>query len=86
MSFNCTKCGLCCQSVENSELTIFLSRGDGICRFYDEIRMMCKIYDSRPDICRIEYSYVKFTEFKNIQEYFLANEKVCKDLQEANKF
>ena len=85
MPFNCTKCGLCCRSVGNTELTLYLSRGDGVCRFFDELSMLCKIYDRRPDVCKVEESYVSFSGFNCIEEYFRANENVCKALQFANK-
>ena len=65
--FPCTGCGLCCQvqgvikklgplsgvSKGLAELAMDLDRGDGTCRNYDEPTRKCRIYDTRPFLCRV---------------------------------
>lgn len=58
--FPCTACGECCRRVSLSPLTEFLSRGDGVCEYLDELTNLCKIYNDRPLICRVEEYYKKY--------------------------
>ena len=79
--FPCTQCGACCRHVNLSELTEHLDRGDGICCHYDLDSKLCLIYESRPEICRIDAFYEKY-----LKEQFTWNEFVelnliaCKQL------
>ena len=79
--FPCTQCGACCRHVNLSELTEYLDRGDGVCHHYDPDSKLCSIYNSRPEICRIDTLY-----HKNFKEKFTWNEFVelnliaCKQL------
>lgn len=57
-SFPCNKCGACCRHVNRAIETQFLDRGDGTCKNYDEIEKLCTVYDSRPDICRVDKQYL----------------------------
>ncbi|EMT5586590.1 TPA: YkgJ family cysteine cluster protein [Providencia stuartii] len=56
--FPCDKCGACCRHVDRANETQFLDRGDGICKHYNEISMLCTIYEERPDICRVDKQYL----------------------------
>ena len=58
-NFPCSQCGACCRHVDLSELTAYLNRGDGVCRYYDQITHLCTIYDSRPEVCRIDQFYAQ---------------------------
>lgn len=82
LSFPCTKCGLCCRNVGNSVLTKFLDRGDGICIHLDLQTNLCKIYEQRPQICRVDEMYKNYfaTEF-SWQEFCNLNLKACEQLQ-----
>ena len=44
--FNCNKCGLCCQNL--NEYYLDLDRGDGVCRYFNEKTRLCDIYEKRP--------------------------------------
>ena len=66
-SFPCTACGKCCRNVHLSEQTAYLNRGDGICRYFDTETNLCKIYENRPLICRVE-DYYK-THLSHIYEW-----------------
>ena len=50
MSWQCKKCGSCCRFVFKTPL----DRGDGVCKHLEEDTNLCKIYDNRPDICKVE--------------------------------
>ena len=50
--FPCTACGKCCQNVDKSEQTVFLDRGDGTCRHFNEDTKLCLIYENRPLVCQ----------------------------------
>lgn len=83
--FPCYKCGLCCQNVDKSEETKFLDRGDGTCRHYDEETKLCTIYETRPDICRVDKQYeLNYKEQYSWQEFTELNLIACKILQEKN--
>ena len=84
--FPCTKCGLCCQNISNiNELKEF-DLGNGICRHFDIIENTCKIYSTRPDICRIDKMYaIKYKKLFSKKYFFLENAKVCNTLQAKYK-
>lgn len=52
-SFPCTKCGACCRLIGNLPEMKDFNRGDGVCKNLTKDNL-CKIYDSRPDICRMD--------------------------------
>lgn len=81
MSFPCTKCGLCCRHVDRSELTTILDRGDGICIYLNTHSAECKIYRSRPQACRIDSSFIYFSEQMTLTNYYKKNAIVCNALQ-----
>ena len=51
MKFQCSKCGACCRMA--GRLGFMPQREDGACIHLDEDNT-CKIYDTRPDICRVD--------------------------------
>mgnify|MGYP001581018458 CR=1 FL=1 len=68
MKWGCKKCGSCC--------VILYKYVYGIdCRHYDNIKKQCKIYNSRPNICRVDPCKVE--DVKLIE--------ACKRLQKLNK-
>lgn len=80
-NFPCTQCGLCCQNVALSEETINLDRHDGVCKYFDESTKKCSIYDSRPDICRVDVQYhQRFVRFYTWEEYVQENLRICQIL------
>ncbi|WP_074467552.1 YkgJ family cysteine cluster protein [Pseudomonas flexibilis] len=81
MTFPCTQCGLCCKHVDKSLLTSSLDRGDGVCRHYNFQNRKCSIYEARPEICRIDKSYIHFSKFLTLNEYYKANAEACNSLQ-----
>jgi len=61
-----------------------LSRGDGVCRNFDDASGACRIYATRPDICNIEKSFQFFAVEMNLIEYYKANAAVCNSLQQEH--
>lgn len=83
--FPCTGCGACCKHIENSiELKDF-NLGNGTCKYLDTIDNSCKIYDKRPDICKVdkmfEIEYYKTFSRKN---FYVKNAEVCNYLQDLH--
>lgn len=85
MTFPCSRCGLCCQHVNRSPETEWLNRGDGVCINFDSTNTGCKIYDNRPDICRIDESFPRFSQVMTLHEYYKANAQVCNELQTEHR-
>ncbi len=91
--FNCTKCGLCCsnigKAIENAkgrdgelmkELAAFPYKYDesGRCENLGEDKM-CKIYETRPDICSVNKIYEKYMrEEMSTDEWYAVNEAACR--------
>lgn len=86
MKFNCDQCGLCCRSLNDSELYNDLNRGDGICKYFNESLNLCSIYDKRPLKCRIDDMYEKyFKETLTLEQYYNLNYEGCKNLKNKEK-
>lgn len=84
--FPCTKCGACCKLVSRSELTSFLDRGDGICKFLDLSNNNCLIYDNRPEICNIRLQYEKnFRSQYSWDDFSKINASACIELEKIYK-
>jgi len=81
--FPCTKCGLCCQHISGIEELKDFDLGNGICKYFNNIDNICSIYDTRPDICRIDKMYeIKYKNFFTKNDFYIENAKVCNELQE----
>lgn len=81
MSFPCTSCGACCRHVDGSPLTIWLNRGDGVCRHFDDNTARCGIYAERPPICRIDEMHERLAPHLDRPAYYRAVVSACNDLQ-----
>jgi len=84
--FPCTSCGLCCQNITNIEELKTYDLGNGTCKYFDFISNQCRIYETRPDICRVDkmFDLVYNKEF-TLEEFYIGNAKVCNHLQEKYK-
>ncbi|WP_157072728.1 YkgJ family cysteine cluster protein [Photobacterium sanguinicancri] len=79
--FPCNGCGKCCANVHLSEITLPLSRGDGICRHLDTATRRCKIYDNRPKICQVELQYREhYSEQFSWDDFIAINLEICESL------
>jgi len=58
VAFPCTSCGACCAFVRGRAYEEFKPKGwilpSGACINYDFATKLCKIYDSRPTVCRVD--------------------------------
>jgi len=81
--FPCTSCGLCCQNISTVEELNFFDLGNGVCKYFDITTKACAIYNSRPNICRIDKMFdVQYHKFFTKEEFYIENAKVCNSLQE----
>lgn len=80
MTFQCIRCGLCCQHLELNSVYAELNRGDGVCKNYDDSLRACSIYEARPALCRVDESYPLFAKQMSLKEYHAANWQACQGL------
>lgn len=81
--FPCNQCGQCCRNVYLAEVTNHLDRGDGACRHYDDQSKLCSIYETRPDICRVELQYDRnYSSQYSWTQFVELNQQVCQALTE----
>jgi Fe-S-cluster containining protein len=79
----CSRCGLCCRNLHRSTLYQELDRGDGVCRYLDETTNLCRIYEKRPLVCRVDAAYEAwFQGHMSRADYYAANLQACRTLQE----
>lgn len=80
--FPCTQCGICCKNISKVKELQDFDNGNGICKFLDLQNNKCKIYDTRPEICRVDVMYEKYySKYYDIQKFYALNLKVCEELQ-----
>jgi Fe-S-cluster containining protein len=85
-TFSCAKCGLCCQNLDKATAYAQLDRGDGTCVNFDSVSHNCRIYETRPLICRVNDFYEKFlSAHMSKREYVAANLKACADAQHRHR-
>ena len=81
-TFPCRRCGACCRNVDLAEETRALDRGDGTCRHYSDEDKSCRIYDHRPDICRIDRQYqLNYARQYSWNEFVAINLAACDRLE-----
>lgn len=72
----------CCKRVNLLSETAMMDRGDGVCRYLDEVSGNCLVYESRPDICRVDRQYEMHFQRKMTWDVFVqVNEAACRKLQ-----
>lgn len=84
--FSCDACGICCRHIRGiKELERFML-DDGSCVNLDKMSNLCKIYEARPQICRIDEMYeAKFKRYFSKEAFYELNENACKKLKEIYK-
>lgn len=82
MGFNCWQCGACCKLVPDFLLAQNnLPRApNGGCGHLDE-NNLCKIYDTRPDICSVEKQWAKQKKIP-YHDYMKLTEVFCHTLEQ----
>lgn len=82
--FPCNACGQCCRNILLSEETAYLDRGDGTCRHFDDKTHLCKIYETRPLVCRVEDYYKQhLSHIYKWDEFVKINIAICESLQKS---
>lgn len=79
MPIDCSKCKHhnCCRNVIKE-----LDRGDGTCRFFDDVLLICKCYNSRPHICNTDWIYEHvYKERMSRDEFDRLNKEACNYLE-----
>ena len=79
--FPCTRCGACCRNLVKSPILAQLDRGDGVCRHLDHDTNLCRIYETRPKVCRVPDMFSAFQDRLNWTEYVALNQQACAELQ-----
>ncbi len=81
--FPCSGCGLCCQNISTiNELKDF-DLGNGICKHFNISNNACSIYETRPDICRVDKMFdIEYYKYFSKENFYIENAKVCNKLQE----
>jgi Fe-S-cluster containining protein len=79
--FDCNGCGACCRHLLLTPETEHMNRGDGTCLHYDDDSKRCKIYNERPDICRVDRQYIaNYQHDYSWIEFCYINAKACEML------
>lgn len=79
--FPCTRCGACCRNLGGSSLLAPLDRGNGVCGHLDINTNLCRIYETRPKICRVSDMFSAFQDQLTWPEYVALNHQACRELQ-----
>lgn len=79
--FVCIQCGTCCRNLDKNNIYNDLNRGDGICKYLDELTNLCSIYVVRPNKCNVEKGYQYFKGLMSFNEYIEYNIKTCRELR-----
>ncbi|GAA9045861.1 YkgJ family cysteine cluster protein [Helicobacter pylori] len=82
--FPCTFCGLCCKNITGIDEFVGFDASNGVCKFLDLETNLCKIYESRPLICRVDEVRKKLYSHILLKEFYAKNTEICNALQEAN--
>lgn len=91
MEFNCTACGLCCTQIgkliaTREEFKNFPYKTDekGKCEKLNDDGK-CSVYESRPDICRVDKTHEKYFSHLDKLTFYELNYINCRELQSQTK-
>ena len=80
--FQCDCCGQCCRKVGKIKFLECLADEEGVCKFLDKEKNLCKIYKSRPLFCNVDAMYKVFFEDKmTLEEFYKINYEACEKLK-----
>lgn len=79
-SFFCDQCGECCRHVDRVPQLAAFDLGNGTCQYL--VNNLCSVYETRPDICRVDAMYEKFfSRVYTREEYDRLNTEACYELK-----
>lgn len=77
---------MCCRNVNLSEKTQHLDNGNGVCKHLDDASSKCTIYDSRPEICRVDLQFKNtYSKIYTWNEFVKLNLSACDELNKSEK-
>lgn len=72
--------------VHKSPETLFLDKGNGTCINFDTTQRRCSIYETRPDICRVDRQYfLRFYQQCTWDEFVEINLRACQKILELHE-
>lgn len=74
LKFQCSQCGACCRKA--GKLGLMPQREDGACLYLGQDNL-CTIYETRPEICRVDKMYEKYKFKISKKDYFKLNSEFC---------
>ena len=81
--FPCSSCGLCCQNISNIQELKEFDLGNGVCKYFNIDTKLCQIYETRPDICRVDKMFdIKYYQYFTKDEFYTLNANACNAMQE----
>ncbi len=81
MTFECDKCGICCQHIDSIPQLKEFDSGNGRCIYLSE-NNLCEIYLDRPEICNVEKMYELYFKGEiSEEEYICQNKMGCSKLK-----
>jgi len=81
--FPCSGCGVCCQNITTVKELKEFDIGNGVCKFFDRKTNSCTIYESRPNICKVDKMFdIKYSNEFSKKEFYKLNARACNELQE----
>lgn len=84
--FKCDCCGLCCMNLNKSDLYDDLNRGDGVCKYFDDVSKLCSIYERRPSKCNVDKMYdILYKSEMSKKEYYELNYNICDLLKKGER-
>ena len=79
-AFYCSQCGECCRHIDRVPQLADFDLGNGTCRYLNG--NLCSIYETRPDVCRVDAMYEKvFHSMYTRENYDAMNLSACRELQ-----
>ena len=84
--FPCERCGLCCRSLAGVALAENMVLENGICKFLDEEKNLCRIYSARPIFCNVDAYYEKYLSgCMTREDFYSQNKKICEEIRRQKK-
>ena len=84
--FPCSGCGLCCQNISNVDELKEFDLGNGVCKYFNFLDNSCDIYETRPDICKVDKMFdIKYNQYFSKEEFYIENAKICNSMQDKYK-
>ncbi len=80
LKFPCDCCGECCRHIGNIPQLKAYDIGNGVCKYLEG--NLCTIYETRPEICRVDTMYDRyFSNFYTREDFYRINTAGCAELK-----